>query len=137
MFNLKNIAILLALGVLSASAAPASDVSVAVAEAEQPAIVAKSAQEIPVYACQGSRWRGACRKLYVDVDECFNVHPDFNDNISSIKNEDTGRSRCMWFEDANCRGRYYKNQEDANLADGDGYFNDRISSISCYAWRGD
>ncbi|KAJ4324654.1 hypothetical protein N0V84_003778 [Fusarium piperis] len=31
----------------------------------------------------------------------------------------------------NCNGKSYSNQEDANLADGDGTFNDSISSYSC------
>lgn len=30
-----------------------------------------------------------------------------------------------------CQGRTYSNQKDANLADGDGFFNDRITALRC------
>lgn len=33
--------------------------------------------------------------------------------------------------DDNCRGASYKNQEDADLGDGNGRFNNSISSYSC------
>ncbi|KAK4172124.1 hypothetical protein QBC36DRAFT_197745 [Triangularia setosa] len=32
----------------------------------------------------------------------------------------------------NCEGQYYTNKEDVNFYDGDGFFDDRISSWICY-----
>lgn len=32
---------------------------------------------------------------------------------------------------ADCQGQAYHNQEDAKLQDGNGFFNDRITSWSC------
>jgi len=37
----------------------------------------------------------------------------------------------QWCRHPNCQGRSYANQNDAKLQDGDGYFDDRISSIRC------
>ncbi|EEU34500.1 uncharacterized protein NECHADRAFT_106577 [Fusarium vanettenii 77-13-4] len=54
-----------------------------------------------------------------------------NDRISSIKNQAKGSYKCTWYIGYNCNGKSYSNQEDANLADGDGAFNDSISSYSC------
>ncbi|KAF6824472.1 hypothetical protein CPLU01_10829 [Colletotrichum plurivorum] len=60
-----------------------------------------------------------------------NVPSGWNDRISSIRNDSKSFYTCTWYLDAGCRGQSYANQEDANLADGNGRFNDSISSYSC------
>ncbi|KAK4173092.1 hypothetical protein QBC36DRAFT_349050 [Triangularia setosa] len=105
MFNLKSIITLLALGVFSASAAPAPGAS-PMAEAEQPD-------------------QRACTTFNAPLGQCYNVPAAWNDRISTIINQDR-QFRCVWFD-----GRSYANQVDDHLGDGDGYFNDRISSIRC------
>ncbi|VBB79537.1 Putative protein of unknown function [Podospora comata] len=122
MFNLKNIITLLAVGVLSASAAPAADVPVAEAE---PALVDRQISA-RVFACEHIRSQGACVTFNAPIAQCFNVPAAWNDRISTIINQDRSLFRCVWFD-----GRSYANQVDDHLGDGDGYFNDRISSIRC------
>lgn len=82
-----------------------------------------------------------------------NVPDGWNDQISSIRNDSRSNYRCTWyllvlhprlrlplrvqellinrFRNINCSGKSYANQDDANLADGNGQFNDSISSYSC------
>ncbi|KAK4654159.1 hypothetical protein QC762_0062690 [Podospora pseudocomata] len=122
MFNLKNIITLLAVGVLSASAAPAADVPVAEAE---PALVDRQISA-RVFACEHIRSQGACITFNAPIAQC-----SWNDRISTIINQDRNLFRCVWFEHGGCSGRSYANQVDDHLGDGDGYFNDRISSIRC------
>ncbi|KAK0666037.1 hypothetical protein QBC41DRAFT_305579 [Cercophora samala] len=130
MFSLKNIVTLLALAVFSASAAPAADVSVAEAASEQPAIVARQAWA-SVYACQHVWWGLPCQGFSPYAGQCIGVPAGYNDRISSIRNNNKNNFHCVWYEHGGCTGRSYANQEDANLADGDGFFNDRISSMRC------
>ncbi|KAK4671696.1 hypothetical protein QC764_0097880 [Podospora pseudoanserina] len=128
MLNLKSIITLLALGVFSASAAPAPGAS-PMAEAEQPALVDRQIS-VRVFACEHIRSQGACTTFNAPLGQCYNVPAAWNDRISTIINQDR-QFRCVWFEHGSCSGRSYANQVDDNLGDGDGYFNDRISSIRC------
>ncbi|KAM7194853.1 hypothetical protein V8F33_007051 [Rhypophila sp. PSN 637] len=123
MFSIKSIMAIAAFGMLSASAAPA-------ANGEEASIVARQ-NTAYVFACQNIRWGTPCTTFALAPGACTNVPSGWNDNISSIRNNDNGRFHCVWYEHGGCGGRSYSNPEDANLADGDGFFNDRISSIRC------
>ncbi|KAK4176716.1 hypothetical protein QBC36DRAFT_186849 [Triangularia setosa] len=84
-----------------------------------------------IYACQNEQWGKPCRKFTALVGDCLDVPSDWNDNISSIKNQDKTVFYCSWYEHDNCEGQTCGNQEDAKLRDGNGFFNDRISLWSC------
>ncbi|OHE92989.1 hypothetical protein CORC01_11712 [Colletotrichum orchidophilum] len=84
-----------------------------------------------IYMCEHTYWNGQCRNELVDLNRCYNVPGGWNDRISSIRNDSKSFYKCVWYLDGNCQGGSYENQEDANLADGNGRFNDSISSYSC------
>ncbi|KAK3689896.1 hypothetical protein B0T22DRAFT_481079 [Podospora appendiculata] len=123
MVSMKALAAVLALNAMTASAAPT-------AEAVQVADRAIAAQA-SIYFCEHTRWNGACRNVLVNLDRCTSVPDGWNDRISSIRNDSKSYYKCIWYIDGNCQGKSYDNQEDANLADGNGNFNDAISSYSC------
>ncbi|KAK0732324.1 hypothetical protein B0H67DRAFT_640607 [Lasiosphaeris hirsuta] len=54
---------------------------------------------------------------------------EWDDRISCIKNISNKDNKCTW--DKGCKGASYDNQEDADLGDGDGRFNEAISSFIC------
>lgn len=81
-----------------------------------------------------------------------NVRSEFIDRISSIRNNDRDRNTCTWYRyvsismkglyysvtrcltissERECRGDSYRNQDDSNLGDGNGRFNDAIRSYEC------
>ncbi|KAK3319884.1 hypothetical protein B0T19DRAFT_488114 [Cercophora scortea] len=120
MVSMKAVAAVLALNAMTAMAAPTGEVG-------DRAIAAQAS----IYFCEHIRWNGACRNALVDLDRCTNVPDGWNDRISSIRNDSKSYYKCTWFIDGNCEGASYDNQEDANLADGNGKFNDAISSYSC------
>jgi hypothetical protein len=88
-----------------------------------------------IYYCEHAKWKGTCRTVSVPLSECRNIHPDWNDRVSSIKNNQKGSTKCVWYREPNCKVTNtpaYTNQEDANLADGNGNYNDSISSYECF-----
>ncbi|KAK4654115.1 hypothetical protein QC762_401176 [Podospora pseudocomata] len=123
MFNLKT-TILIAMGVLSATAAPTVHTS-------SDGRITAGQNTAFVFACQNARWGNPCQTFGSNPGTCFNVPGSYNDRISSIRNLDKNRFHCVWYEHSNCGGRSYGNQEDANLHDGNGFFSDRISSWRC------
>ncbi|KAK4155148.1 hypothetical protein C8A00DRAFT_32041 [Chaetomidium leptoderma] len=124
MFSVKSLATLLTVGVLSAIAAPAAPSS------DESTIVARQDTAV-VFGCRGIRFSGECNTFYSPANSCFNVDNRWNDAISSIQVADKRRFKCTWFRDINCQGPSYGNQEDANLSDGNGAMNDRITSWLC------
>ncbi|KAK3385497.1 hypothetical protein B0H63DRAFT_473027 [Podospora didyma] len=84
-----------------------------------------------IYMCSGTRWTGTCRNVLVNIDECVKVPNGWNNRIRSIRNDSKAVYRCTWYTDSSCNGRAYKNQEDANLSDGDGHFDRSITTYSC------
>ncbi|KAK4642633.1 hypothetical protein QC761_511295 [Podospora bellae-mahoneyi] len=114
MFNVKSLAVLVALGVLSVTASQSNG----------------GQEQISVYACKDPWWGGQCRTFYGGRNECVNFSGSWNDVISSIRHSGKGW-HCQWWEHANCQGLVYQNQDDANLSDGNGRFDNRISSFRC------
>ncbi|KAK4207188.1 hypothetical protein QBC37DRAFT_380357 [Rhypophila decipiens] len=84
-----------------------------------------------VLVCEHPNWEGRCAYLRARAGDCTNVPGDWNDIISSIRNDDANIFQCTWFEDIDCGGSSDDKQENDNLNNGDGYFNDRISSWNC------
>ncbi|KAF5003164.1 hypothetical protein FDECE_10273 [Fusarium decemcellulare] len=84
-----------------------------------------------IFYCSNTRWNGECRTVLVPLNVCHNVPSAWNDRISSIRNNVKDRYTCTWYISYNCQGKGYSNQEDADLSDGDGKYNDSISSYSC------
>ncbi|KAM0259920.1 hypothetical protein ACHAPA_010527 [Fusarium lateritium] len=122
----KQIITILAFTVLSVSAAPA--------EHKVAAKPGKMAAAASITYCANTRWNGECRTVGVPLDECRfkdNVPRGWNDRISSIRNNSKDTNICRWYKDWSCNGKSYGNQVDADLADGNGEFNDSISSYSC------
>ncbi|KAM5347836.1 hypothetical protein ACJ41O_007660 [Fusarium nematophilum] len=124
MVSLKALCSVLALQALAVSGAPADN-----PKGLTPPN--KLAVEGSIYYCSNIKWNGECRTVSVPLDRCHNVPKGWNDRISSIRNNVKGSYKCIWYRDYNCNGNTYDNQEDANLADGNGKFNDAISSYSC------
>ncbi|VBB71459.1 Putative protein of unknown function [Podospora comata] len=122
MVNLKCFTALLTMSVLTTAApAPAAD-------AEEGKLAPRQTGRA-VYACHHTYW-GPLPTLLQVLQSSSQCPSDWNDVISSIRNQ--AAWSCTWYEHGNCEGRSYTNQEDANLADGDGFFNDPISSWRCY-----
>ncbi|KAK4654112.1 hypothetical protein QC762_401167 [Podospora pseudocomata] len=121
MIAIKFILALLALGTASVLAAPAASIKFS----------PRQGNEVSVFACTEARFTGECRMLPTPAEQCFNIDPAWNDVISSIQNLERDRFKCKWFEHQNCEGKEYKNQDDADLTDGNGFFDDRITSWFC------
>ncbi|KAK1498418.1 hypothetical protein CCUS01_12774 [Colletotrichum cuscutae] len=94
-----------------------------------PAISARA--EATVFMCDDTRFRGRCRTDVLQTGSCYNVPESFVDRISSIRNNDRDKDTCTWYRERQCRGESYRNQDDDNLADGNGRFNDAIRSYEC------
>ncbi|KAK4043825.1 hypothetical protein C8A01DRAFT_43380 [Parachaetomium inaequale] len=126
MVSLKSVAAaVLGLGVLSATAAPAAS---SVGEAKA---VAGRQNRVEVHACEHTDWRGACQVFSSIAGSCFNVPSEWDNRISSIQNLQKSNFKCTWYQYGGCTGQSYDNQEDADLSDGNGAWNDRISSWNC------
>ncbi|KAK0649577.1 hypothetical protein B0T16DRAFT_133867 [Cercophora newfieldiana] len=87
--------------------------------------------EVEVKYCEKTNWDGECRTVTVTEATCMNMLDAWNDRVSSIKNVDKDEFKCTWYMDANCTGESYDNQEDADLGDGNGRFDEVISSYIC------
>ncbi|OHF00192.1 hypothetical protein CORC01_04600 [Colletotrichum orchidophilum] len=98
---------------------------------EAPGPAARGRDEATVFMCEDTHFRGNCLTDVIQIRSCYNTPRSFVDRISSIRNEDKKRDTCTWYRDSDCRGETYHNQEDANLADGNGHFNDAIRSYEC------
>ncbi|KAM7191227.1 hypothetical protein V8F20_009405 [Naviculisporaceae sp. PSN 640] len=113
---------------LSTMAMPTADVSTKAAAAD---IEARQTQS-RVRFCEHPNWTGACVEYDAPWGVCQNLPTEWNDRASSVKAIYGNQWLfCIWYEHGNCQGRSYNNQEDANLSDGDGFFDDRISSWRC------
>ncbi|KAK4656727.1 hypothetical protein QC762_206810 [Podospora pseudocomata] len=84
-----------------------------------------------IYYCEHIWSQGDCAHSYSWTGECHNIPAKFDNAISSIANENVDQSDCHWFDGADCTGAQYSNENDQNLADGNGWWNDRISSYRC------
>ncbi|KAK2045732.1 hypothetical protein LZ31DRAFT_565026 [Colletotrichum somersetense] len=104
---------------------------VAVIKADASGSLLITRAEASVFMCEDKEYKGQCRTLTVETAYCRNVPVDMIDRISSIRNNDRDDNTCTWYRELNCRGDSYKNQNDGNLADGNGHFNDSIRSLEC------
>ncbi|EQB47389.1 hypothetical protein CGLO_13476 [Colletotrichum gloeosporioides Cg-14] len=111
MVSVKLNLILVACAATAAVAAPVNDGSA-------PVLVPRA--EVSVFMCTDRGFRGD-----------YNVRSEFIDRISSIRNNDRDRNTCTWYRERECRGDSYRNQDDSNLGDGNGRFNDAIRSYEC------
>ncbi|KAK0625929.1 hypothetical protein B0T14DRAFT_390766, partial [Immersiella caudata] len=59
------------------------------------------------------------------------IPSEFNDRFTSIRNLDKDKGKCTWFEHIGCTGRKYQTDDDQKLQDGNGVFNNFISSVIC------
>ncbi|KAF4937446.1 hypothetical protein CGCF245_v005703 [Colletotrichum fructicola] len=114
--------ILVACAAAAAVAAPVNDDSA-------PVLVPRA--EISVFMCTDRGFRGDCMNDIIQTGSCYNVRFEFIDRISSIRNNDRDRNTCTWYRERECRGDSYRNQDDSNLGDGNGRFNDAIRSYEC------
>ncbi|CAI0641392.1 unnamed protein product [Colletotrichum noveboracense] len=120
--------ILVACAAAAAVAAPVNDDSA-------PVLVPRA--EVSVFMCTDRGFRGDYRCLSSKAEEYLgshmadNVRSEFIDRISSIRNNDRDRNTCTWYRERECRGDSYRNQDDSNLGDGNGRFNDAIRSYEC------
>ncbi|KEZ39135.1 hypothetical protein SAPIO_CDS10533 [Scedosporium apiospermum] len=127
MVSIKAIYTALVLPVLMVTAAPVDDLPIA----KDGTDISPLAVKASITYCEHTNWNGQCETRLQPLTECYNLPSSWNDRISSIRNDSRSSYKCTWYEHGNCQGRSYDNQNDANLADGDGFFNDRISSWSC------
>ncbi|KAE9572052.1 hypothetical protein CGMCC3_g11917 [Colletotrichum fructicola] len=114
--------ILVACAAAAAVAAPVNDDSA-------PVLVPRA--EVSVFMCTDRGFRGDCMNDIIQTGSCYNVRSEFIDRISSIRNNDRDRNTCTWYRERECRGDSYRNQDDSNLGDGNGRFNDAIRSYEC------
>ncbi|KAK4220924.1 hypothetical protein QBC38DRAFT_462039 [Podospora fimiseda] len=92
-----------------------------------------------VFYCRNAHWGTPCRTVTGSVPgTCYNTLPEWNNVISSLRNLNRDHTCCRWYDNTGCTGAYYQTEEDDDLGDGDGSWNDRISSYRCvnieYAW---
>ncbi|KAM7220199.1 hypothetical protein V8F06_004341 [Rhypophila decipiens] len=123
MVPIKSIATGLLVLAASAVAAPAPDAAADI----------KARQDTTrVRMCEHPYWGGECIEPTGTWAQCQNVPAGWDNRASSVKGLTANfYFGCKWFEHFNCEGRMYTNNEDANLSDGDGFFDDRISSWRC------
>ncbi|KAF5512025.1 hypothetical protein CGCA056_v011571 [Colletotrichum aenigma] len=114
--------ILVVCAAAAAVAAPVNDDSA-------PVLVPRA--EVSVFMCTDRGFRGDCMNDLIQTGSCYNVRSEFIDRISSIRNNDRDRNTCTWYRERECRGDSYRNQDDSNLGDGNGRFNDAIRSYEC------
>ncbi|KAF4917772.1 hypothetical protein CGCVW01_v009551 [Colletotrichum viniferum] len=114
--------ILVVCAAAAAVAAPVNDDSA-------PVLVPRT--EVSVFMCTDRGFRGDCMNDLIQTGSCYNVRSEFIDRISSIRNNDRDRNTCTWYRERECRGDSYRNQDDSNLGDGNGRFNDAIRSYEC------
>ncbi|TQN66163.1 hypothetical protein CSHISOI_09264 [Colletotrichum shisoi] len=87
--------------------------------------------ETSIDMCENSHFKGDCRKLTVTTGSCYNVPESMAGRISAIRNNNRDKTTCTWYRERDCHGETYKNQDDGNLGDGNGHFNDSIRSLDC------
>ncbi|KAF6833042.1 hypothetical protein CPLU01_05838 [Colletotrichum plurivorum] len=118
-FAIASIAAVYAVAV---AAAPVEDATGSV-------LVARA--EVSVFMCEDKDFRGRCQSEIAETGRCYDVRGEFIDRISSIRNNDRNDNTCTWYRERACRGESYRNQDDKNLGDGNGRFNDAIRSYEC------
>ncbi|KAK1996935.1 hypothetical protein LX36DRAFT_712017 [Colletotrichum falcatum] len=117
----------LLLNLVAVSAAAAA--AVGRENASGPLLVTRA--EVSVFMCEDKGYKGPCRTQRVETSFCYDVPVDMTDRISSIRNNDRDDYACTWYREFDCRGDSYRNQDDGNLGDGNGHFNDSIRSLDC------
>ncbi|KAK4442631.1 hypothetical protein QBC34DRAFT_338268 [Podospora aff. communis PSN243] len=93
--------------------------------------LASRAPMVQIEFCEKTYWAGECEIVSVEEARCTSVPEGWNDRISSIRNVDRDDFKCTWYLDGDCEGQSYDNQEDADLGDGNGRFDESISSYIC------
>ncbi|KAL0939732.1 uncharacterized protein CTRU02_206342 [Colletotrichum truncatum] len=116
--------------ILNALAASAAVVIAAPVE-ESSGSVLVARDQVTIFMCEDTRYRGLCRDDVIQTGSCYNAPSEFIDRISSIRNNDRESTTCTWYRERDCRGDTYRNQEDRDLGDGNGRFNDAIRSYEC------
>ncbi|KAK2764219.1 hypothetical protein CKAH01_15759 [Colletotrichum kahawae] len=117
------------LNLILVSCAAAAAVAAPVNDGSAPVLVPRA--EVSVFMCTDRGFKGDCMNDIIQTGSCDNVRSEFIDRISSIRNNDRDRNTCTWYRERECRGDTYRNQDDSNLGDGNGRFNDAIRSYEC------
>ncbi|KAM7187078.1 hypothetical protein V8F20_011146 [Naviculisporaceae sp. PSN 640] len=113
-----------------AEAVPVVDKNATAAPIAGPTPVLSKREDVWILGCEHIRWGAPCVYISSPAGACKDLPPEWNDKFSSVqRNSPSGT--CTWYEHPNCGGQGYGNQNDANLADGNGWWNDRISSFRC------
>ncbi|KAK5656652.1 hypothetical protein OQA88_4632 [Cercophora sp. LCS_1] len=116
----------------SVMALPAADAATGSVQLDERQLPPPIGPKPRVTFCKDPQWQGGCYVQDSDWNVCYNLNGEWNDQASSVKAENTNSlDCCTWYEHGNCGGRAYTNQNDAKLQDGNGFFNDRISSWKC------
>ncbi|KAF1845104.1 uncharacterized protein K460DRAFT_429901 [Cucurbitaria berberidis CBS 394.84] len=125
MVSFKAITSFLALTILSATANPIDYDGSLIEERD-------NNRTVTIFYCVKKRFKGTCQKQKALLGQCTNID-SLNDRISSIRivGYPHQEQKCIWYLDYNCGKLGYDNPSDSNLADGDGKFNDDISSFMC------
>ncbi|KAK4148470.1 hypothetical protein C8A00DRAFT_38962 [Chaetomidium leptoderma] len=102
MLALKSLSAILAFGVLSATAAPASS-----------AIIARQdGAEIKV--CSTPYYGGRCEILATPLAQCFDAPDNWVDDIRSIQNLDE-QLQCTWYQYMDCSGDSFVGRQVLNV----------------------
>ncbi|KAK1761513.1 hypothetical protein QBC47DRAFT_370312 [Echria macrotheca] len=86
---------------------------------------------LAVEFCDSTNFRGVCVEINPDSAQCYDLLPDWDNRASSVDNLGKDSYKCTWYLDGNCQGTSYDNQKDADLGDGNGLFDESISSFIC------
>ncbi|KAK4450443.1 hypothetical protein QBC34DRAFT_379156 [Podospora aff. communis PSN243] len=116
--SIKSLATLLAVALVTANALPTADL-----ESRQSVIGIKG--------CTDQKERGECLVVQIPLNNCYDIPSNFNDKFTSVRNLETGKGKCTWFEHIGCTGKKYQKDNDQNLQDGNAVFNNFISSVLC------
>ncbi|KAK4654133.1 hypothetical protein QC762_401335 [Podospora pseudocomata] len=114
MFQLKTFITLLALGGFSAMAARPQQMCLSQSTAES--LAERMPPSMPVRTSTHHE---------------INFPSNWDNKISAIKNNNKNALKCRWYLNRDCQGSSYDAQEDQKLNDGNGNFNDSISSWKC------
>ncbi|KAK5653998.1 hypothetical protein OQA88_7674 [Cercophora sp. LCS_1] len=120
MVSIKFLVAILAIGL--ASAAPTDTVA-------NTSALGKRQSAVQVMYCINTDFND-CQIHNGWLDTCYDVVSRFRNQISSYQNLREG-TKCRWFENTGCTGRYYEPFSDPDLHDGDGSWADRIESLRC------
>ncbi|KAK0620354.1 hypothetical protein B0T14DRAFT_521208 [Immersiella caudata] len=96
-----------------------------------PTVLDDRCPKAKVRICDSTNFRGDCKSIEVELEKCVKVEKAWNDRISSIENMSRAAFNCQWFLDGKCEGDWYGNQNDGDLGDGNGKFDESISAYKC------